>query len=368
MKLKFELLSPINGESVHVIDEQIVNYLNEANKNLDLANIDLYANSETNIGPVPVSFKFNTNKKIKSARIHISKSKDFEKEQIIITKDKTAEIYNLEVDTIYYWRVSNRDNFSDVQQFVTYNEPRMLKIGSVKNVRDLGGTLACGTKIKQGLLFRGYELTEKSYYHTNREGYNLFHKKILFKKDAEIFNNFLHVKTELDFRGNEESGLKVTSGLGKEINYFRLPITAYKGALGLNKDNSIIPGMTNLYRQVFEILAEEKNYPVYFHCWGGADRTGTVAFLIRGLCGANLTELVTDYEITSFSGAVRNHKYNDLNMNYSNFCELVSEIQKRYRRSENEPWSEVITRYMKTCLGLSEGTIEKLKRIIVEKA
>lgn len=102
MKLKFELLSPINGESVHVIDEQIVNYLNEANKNLDLANIDLYANSETNIGPVPVSFKFNTNKKIKSARIHISKSKDFEKEQIIITKDKTAEIYNLEVDTIYY--------------------------------------------------------------------------------------------------------------------------------------------------------------------------------------------------------------------------------------------------------------------------
>ena len=83
MKLKFELLSPINGESVHVIDEQIVNYLNEANKNLDLANIDLYANSETNIGPVPVSFKFNTNKKIKSARIHISKSKDFEKEQMI---------------------------------------------------------------------------------------------------------------------------------------------------------------------------------------------------------------------------------------------------------------------------------------------
>ena len=64
VKLKFELLSPINGESVHVIDEQIVNYLNEANKNLDLANIDLYANSETNIGPVPVSFKFNTNKKI----------------------------------------------------------------------------------------------------------------------------------------------------------------------------------------------------------------------------------------------------------------------------------------------------------------
>ena len=41
VKLKFELLSPINGESVHVIDEQIVNYLNEANKNLDLANINL---------------------------------------------------------------------------------------------------------------------------------------------------------------------------------------------------------------------------------------------------------------------------------------------------------------------------------------
>ena len=368
MKLNIELISPINGESVHIVDDEIVDYLNKANDDLDSVNIDLFANSGSNIGPIPVSLKFKTNKKIKSARIHISKDEDFKNEHIYVVRENTYDIYNLETNTLYYWRVSSGNNFSNIQKFVTCNDPRMLKIGSIKNVRDLGGTLACGVKIKQGLIFRGYELTEKSYYQEKDSGINLFHKKTLFKKDVEVLNDTFHIKTELDFRGNNESGLKVTSGLGKEVNYFRLPIVAYKGALGLNKDNSIIPGMTHLYRQVFEILADSNNYPVYLHCWGGADRTGTVAFLIRGLCGANLVELVTDYEITSFSGTIRNHKYNDLNNAYSNFCELVSEIQKRYRVSEKESWSSVITRYMKNCLGLSENTIEKLKQIIVEKA
>ena len=33
-------------------------------------------------------------------------------------------------------------------------------------------------------------------------------------------------------------------------------------------------------KNIFEILANEENYPVYIHCDNGADETGTVAFLI----------------------------------------------------------------------------------------
>ena len=41
--------------------------------------------------------------------------------------------------------------------------------------------------------------------------------------------------------------------------------------------------------------------PVYFHCIYGADRTGTLAFLLESLLGVGENELAKDYELTSFS-------------------------------------------------------------------
>ena len=39
---------------------------------------------------------------------------------------------------------------------------------------------------------------------------------------------------------------------------------------------------------------------MYFHCIGGADRTGTLAFLIEALLGVNEGDMSKDYELTSF--------------------------------------------------------------------
>ena len=37
------------------------------------------------------------------------------------------------------------------------------------------------------------------------------------------------------------------------------------------------------------------------HCWGGADRTGTVIFLLEALLGMEEDMLMRDYELTSLS-------------------------------------------------------------------
>ena len=36
-----------------------------------------------------------------------------------------------------------------------------------------------------------------------------------------------------------------------------------------------------------EFFAEEENYPIYFHCRGGADRTGMIAMLLRAIAGVS---------------------------------------------------------------------------------
>ena len=55
------------------------------------------------------------------------------------------------------------------------------------------------------------------------------------------------------------------------------------------------------YRRCFALLADPARYPVYVHCTGGADRTGTIAFLLGALLGVEESELIKDYEFTSFS-------------------------------------------------------------------
>jgi hypothetical protein len=54
-------------------------------------------------------------------------------------------------------------------------------------------------------------------------------------------------------------------------------------------------------KKIFSVLADASNYPVYVHCWGGADRTGTVVFLLSAILGVKAEDLFLDYEITSLS-------------------------------------------------------------------
>ncbi|MFZ4395753.1 MAG: tyrosine-protein phosphatase [Kiritimatiellia bacterium] len=61
------------------------------------------------------------------------------------------------------------------------------------------------------------------------------------------------------------------------------------------------PVFIDVYRRIFGVFADPSKYPILFHCWGGADRAGTVAFLLSALLGKSRENLVRDYELTSLS-------------------------------------------------------------------
>ena len=230
----------------------------------------------------------------------------------------------------YYWQVfENGQAISTVESFKTAEGFRMITTNSVTNVRDMGGRVVhlktgvdengknvYNTKhIKQGLIFRGGELVEETY---TPEGTSTAHTATLTTGDAEFLVNELGIGYEIDFRDTAESGNLTESPLKsyfrkhyeteKDINYLRLDnMSAYDDFFSITSSKSYYSNIKNM----FKAFANAGNKHVYFHCWGGADRTGTAGFLLGALLGMDLTDLIIDYELTSFSCNYRPHDTND---------------------------------------------------------
>ena len=53
---------------------------------------------------------------------------------------------------------------------------------------------------------------------------------------------------------------------------------------------------------VMNAFINDPDYALYFHCRIGADRTGTLAYLLEGLLGVSEEDRYRDYEMTVFFG------------------------------------------------------------------
>lgn len=165
----------------------------------------------------------------------------------------------------------------------TPNHVRWCRVPHLRNVRDLGGW----NGLKTGRVYRGGYLFRAD----TDSGYDPATAKAL---------KTLGIRTDLDLRGVKErdkqakAAMKDFSGVG--LVALNCPIVAYMRSFTDKRE---------LFRRALLVFADAKNYPIYFHCKAGADRTGTLAFVLEGLCGANETDLQIDYELTSVSGDYR---------------------------------------------------------------
>lgn len=202
----------------------------------------------------------------------------------VVTTQKQITVYNLYKATKYYLRVTayngEKKLGADSTTFETTDiGPRVMHVDGLYNVRDVGGyRTESGKTTLQGLAYRGCEM-------------NGVHDIRLTAAGDDTMSNVLCITHDMDLRDPSESGGATESPISSaELTYYTLG--AYQAAF--RED-------TQVYRQVFAALAEPENYPVYIHCWGGADRTATVCFLLNALLGVPEEELIRDYEFTSFS-------------------------------------------------------------------
>ncbi len=318
----------------------------------DYTKISTYANGTKELSrPQSVNFSWSAEDNgaavsAESYTVELSLSYDFT-ESIKYETDKTQiDIYNLLLDSTYFWRVTanlsgGKKSVSSTSMFTTSAAaPRNLYIDGITNARDLGGWKTSTGSVKQGMIYRCGRLNE-----SKREDV----KVEITDKGIREMKEVLGVKTEVDLRTNEyERGGITSSPLGGGVEYVNIPM---EGAMG--EDCITNEKFHPAIKQFFTLLANESNYPIAFHCDIGTDRTGFFAFLINGLVGVDENDLYRDYLFSNF-GKI------DTPRVLSNIDGYVNTI----KNSEGSTLSEKIEYCLINTVGVDKAEIDAVRAIM----
>ncbi len=243
--------------------------------------------------------------------VYFGKTADFSDAKIYYTAETSYQVTNLELNTTYYWKVGAEIGGvryeSETAHFTTErNGPRNLYVSGITNVRDIGGyTTLNGDTVKQGRIIRCGKLHRS-------DGT----QKISDKGIAEMRDN-LGIKSEIDLRKASDNEYGGVSGsmLGDDVNYYLMPMH-YSGNMfeGTFDEDNIAS-----LRGVFEVLSNEENYPVIFHCAIGTDRTGMVAYCIEALLGMSETDIIRDYLFSNFGNIEGSRSVSSIRSRYPKF-------------------------------------------------
>ena len=211
---------------------------------------------------------------------------------------------------------------------------------NVRNGRDLGGWKGLnGKTVVFRKLYRGGQL-DKKYCNSNGREEML----------AE------GIKADLDLRGSDEVPSK--SPLGDNIDFYTPGFeSGYNHMVRDNPDK-----VRDSFRWVVARLRENK--PVYFHCWSGRDRTGTMAVLLLGTLGVSESDMAKDYELTYFSPpdwSMYEGSYQHTIDNYS-FPSIRKTI---FKLTDSGTYQERIVKYLLQ-IGVPQKDIDDLRRIMLE--
>ena len=315
---------------------------------------------------------------------------------------KEINVYNLMPSTTYYWKVEGdkTGDTSDASSFTTENiSVRLIYAEGTSNVRDIGGWNAGVSSVNYGKIYRGNQLN----------GYGNWGDNKLTEEGLKTFKDDLKVRTEIDLRTqNKDDANQTTNYVDASYPYYKCTIGQYTDIFetsvwnALPNDGNTKPdskenkndarrlsyasgnavrnenAMRLSLKTIFSVLADESNYPVFIHCNAGADRTGTVAFLINGLLGVGEEDLIRDFELTSFS-KVSGLRYRSditdgtfaeigvMKNDYDNFVAfgaLINAIKSNYG-AEGKPLSYAVENFLTGYVGVSREEIESIKRIML---
>ena len=337
-------------EECDIENEGTRKFLEEVDYTPDTAYTESYARKYmdeygANDRPLPVTIAWEG---ASASKILVSEQPDFKESFEVEGSESPSSIYNLIPGVNYYYKVLDTNGEVLKQGCVKPVGPLRMINGVAENVRDLGGWKVKGGHIAYGKLYRGAKLSSR-----------------MSDKSKDIFLNQLGVSVDMDLRGIKDSEAKVGPVI-EGADYIKFPV---EKNIGRGTGNT-----QELYQQairsIINYLGEGK--VVYFHCAGGADRTGSLAFLIEALLGMSESDMSKDYELTTFARTnkrLRNYRATEDETHI--LYELITHIRK-FGDPKTESINQLVenwatTRHSADVDPLTREEIELLRKYLIVK-
>ena len=282
------------GTDVLLCDSVINQYFTSKTQEEQIAALKNHATITAENGGVPVRFSWKGNGSVKYT-LYLSDNENFDNADTYVSSGLKTEIdvYNLLPATTYYYKVEGTrpGDCSDTLQFSTNSVSiRYIVADGAANTRDIGGYKSNNGTVNYGKIYRG----------SFAGGING-----LTNDGRNTFENELKIKTEIDLRKDAK---QKSEYLSENVGYYKFDVGSYTDIFDVATRNSLpktalrdSTDKSSEIKKLFEVLADESNYPVIIHCENGADSTGTMAFLINALLGVNEDDLIKDFELSTFS-------------------------------------------------------------------
>lgn len=229
-------------------------------------------------------------------RLEIGLADGGETETFFVTNRTEAFLTNLEIGRKYRWSVSAGGESASRTFLTEDTPPRLIRVEGVKNFRDLGGWKGLGgRRVRQNMIFRSAGLRASA----QSKGGSFVNKKSVpgarrvTDGGLEVLRGF-GIRTNLELRRPSETTFMTSSVLGDDVVWMCEQLVAYDFI-----DNHERGRMQ--FAKIFRAFLDRANYPFLFHCSGGRDRTGTLAFLLGALLGMSEDDLCKDWEVTVFA-------------------------------------------------------------------
>ncbi len=345
--------------------------------------------------PLPLKLEWRGEKGPYEVKVELNGKTVFETN----TTDTAANVWNLEIAREYVWTVCGGGECARGHFRTRDQAPRVVYVPNVGNIRDLGGRIGLGGKrVKQGMAFRsaGLNSNANTYFSCSetlkmykdgvlekkfgKEGRKMkeridrdkssltfdpkapYLRKMLKKDEKDwkpgktnmtaeglrIANEEFGWKSDIDLRSDIECWGMKGSPVGENVKWWHYSSKSYSG---MASDDG-----KEAFTKVFKVFLDERNYPLDFHCIGGADRTGAVAFILNALLGVSDEELDKDWEFTVFI-------YNDQNFGHTTRFDKLRKVFDAYPGASTR---EKVEAYVKG-LGFTDADIEKFLGIMLEK-
>ena len=309
--------------------------------------------------------------------------------------ETAVKVWNLEIARDYAWSVVGGGETAKGAFKTLDLAPRDIHLPNVSNIRDLGGRIGLGgRRVKQGLVYRSAGLNSNAHkYCSAKETLAMYNagtleekygedgrkvkeqidrdkgrfkfdpkaswmrkslikekckgKPIITPESAEYAIKVLGWKSDIDLRRDNETWGMEGSPCGPAVKWWHISHTAYGGMAQ--------PVGKAAFTKVFRVFLDEANYPLVFHCIGGADRTGAVGFILNALLGVSDDELDKDWEITCFI-------YEDQSFGHKTRFDKLRAVFDAYPGSCTR---EKVEAYVKE-LGFTDADIAKFRSIMLE--